>query len=218
MDCGLILVLHTNHGSKGVLKVNFNQWIASSITCSLFLVSTWSSIAHAQTKVALVDMGRVFKNHPEFTAKLEQLRNQATQFRTQSEQEQQQFLKKTEILDQFVRDSDEYRDTEAKLAKESASLEVEQRASMRELLKQEASLHADIYSEVNEFIAQYCSEHSIQLILRFNSDPVDAANPQSIMQRVNSNVVYYAPDKDVTNVIIQRISQVKGSAAPNNDK
>jgi Skp family chaperone for outer membrane proteins len=99
------------------------------------------------------------------------------------------------------------------LAKESATMEVDQRSKMRDLLKQEAQLHFDTYVEISDVVSQYCQEFGIQLVLRFNREEMDPNNPTSIMQRVNGGVVFHSQSADITNAVIQRIAQGRRQAA-----
>ncbi len=92
-------------------------------------------------------------------------------------------------------------------------MEVEQRNKMRTLMQREAELHFDTYTEVNDLIAQYCDQRQIQLVLRYNSQQMDPNEPATIMQRVNGSIIYYAPDKDITQQLIAQLIQMKGSAS-----
>ena len=177
----------------------------------VILFSCFASI-EAQTKVALCDVGMIFKNHPEFTASLASLKQQADQFKAAANQVQQQLLQKAEILKQYEPGSDEFNQAETKLAQESAAIEVEQRDAMRKLMQNEAQLHYDTYVEVTDVIAEYCQQQGIQLVLRYNSETMQPNNPQAIMQTVNGSVIYHQPQKNITPIIIQRIAQAKGSA------
>ena len=199
--------------------MNTKRWIANAFICKFLVFTVLATSANAQTKVALVDIGLVFKNHPRFSAELAQLRNQADSFKAESQQLQQQLLLKADQLNEFEKDSAEYQDLEASLAKESATMEVDQRSRMRDLLKEEALLHFNTYVEVSDYVSQYCREYGIQLVLRFNSEEMEAKDPQSIMQRVNGGVVYHSQAADITQTIIQRIAQTSRSAqAPVNRK
>ena len=91
-------------------------------------------------------------------------------------------------------------------------MEVEQRDKMRQLMEQEAQLHFNTYAEVNELIGQLAKAQEIQLVLRYNSQEMDPKNPASVMQRVNGSVVYHNANNDITNIIIDRIRQQKGTA------
>ena len=196
----------------GVLKVNTKRRIATTVLSTLVVLFAFAANANAQTKVALVDIGLIFKNHPQFSNSLGELRSQAEAFKAESQQLQQQLLRKADQLNQYEKESVEYQDLEASLAKESASLEVDQRAKMRDLLKDEAQLHFNTYVEVSNFISEYCQEYGIQLVLRFNSEDMDRKNPQSIMQRVNGGVVFHSQTADITSLIVERIAQGTNSA------
>ena len=195
-----------------MLKVNKKRWIANVVICKFLVLFVLAGPVAAQTKVALVDIGLVFKNHPRFSAQLAQLRNQADAFKSETQQLQQKLLLKADQLNQYEKESVEYQDLEANLAKESATLEVDQRSKMRDLLKDEALLHFNTYVEVSDYVSQYCQEYGIQLVLRFNSEDMDRKQPQSIMQRVNGGVVYHSQTADITQQIIQRIAQGSQSA------
>lgn len=186
--------------------MNAKRRIASAVICLPVFLTSLISSADAQTKVALIDIGAVFKNHPQFSAQLAELKNRADQFKAESQQLQQQLMQQAEGLNLFEKESEEYRDKEAELAKESATLEVDQRAKMRELLKQEAQLHFDTYVEISNVISTYCDEYGIQLVLRFDRKEMSAKDPNSIMQKVNGGVVYRSETADITDAIIQRIS------------
>ena len=173
--------------------MKITRWIAATVVChSIFFAGLLAS-SQAQTKVVLVDIGQVFKNHPQFSAGLAELKSKADRFQAEGQQLQKQLIAKAEALElEFEKESDDYRDREALLAKESATMEVDQRSKMRELLKQEALLHFDTYVEISEVVSQYCQEFGIQLVLRFNREEMDPNNPNSIMQRVNGGVVFHS--------------------------
>ncbi|MEM9413253.1 MAG: OmpH family outer membrane protein [Planctomycetota bacterium] len=194
------------------------RWNAKVFSFVLVILAGLSVNAVGQTKVALVDIGLVFKNHPVFSTELASLRSQADGFKAESQQIQQQLLQKAEVLNQYEKESMEYRDEEARLAQESATMEVEQRAKMRDLLKKEAQLHFDTYVEISNFISQYCEEHRIQLVLRFNSEEMNAKDPRTIMQKVNGGVVFHSQSADITSDIIQRIGQRQAANFPNKNR
>jgi Skp family chaperone for outer membrane proteins len=202
------------HDGKGVLKVNFTRWIAPVAICHLLMICGLVSSSHGQTKVALIDIGSIFKNHQNFSAQLADLKIRAEQLKGEAQQIQQKLIERAEILNgSYAKESPEYRDGEAELAKESATLEVEQRAKMRELLQEEARVHFDTYVEISRQVSQICDEFGIQLVLRFNSEEMDPKNPRTIMQRVNGGVVFYSPSADITNQVIARIAQGSRQAA-----
>lgn len=193
------------------------RWIAVVLASQLITVLGILNTASAQTRVAIVDIGEIFKSHPQFTQQLESLKQEAEQFKATSLQLQQMLIQKAEVLKQYTPGSAEFKQAEAGLAQESAAMEVDQRDKMRQLMQQEARLHFDTYAAVNKLIEQYCDQRGIQLVLRFNSEQMDPKNPGSIMQRVNGSIIYHEQDKDITSQIIAQLVQQQGSASLDRD-
>lgn len=189
------------------------RWIAAFFACLAVAFLTNTSTVSAQTKVAIVDVGLIFKSHPQFSQKLAALKQEADQFQQGALQAQQQLMKKAELLKQYTPDSAEFKNAETQLAQEQVAMEVEQRDKMRALMKREAKLHYDTYAEVHGLVGQLCESQGIQLVLRYNSEEMNPKNPGSVMQRVNGSVVFHNPGNDITNLIVGRINQLAGAGA-----
>ena len=159
----------------------------------------------AQTKVAIVDIGLVFKSHPRFKQQLESLKTQADQFKTTSIAAQQDLVQQAQGLRSYNPGSPEYNALESKLAQQSAAMELDQKNRMRQLMEQEAKLHYDTYQEINAAVAKFCEANDIRLVLRFNGDSMDPNQPASVMQRVNSSVVFHIPQTDITRFIVTEL-------------
>ena len=172
------------------------------------LILSVASLAEAQSSVAIVDIGMVFKNHPTFPRELEALRAEAEQFQKDAVQLQQQMVAKSEKLQMWTPDSEDYKNFETKLAQELATLEVQQRSKMRSLMVREAQLHFQTYQQVKKVVNEYCAAKNIRLVLRHTDQETNVDNPKSVMARVNTNLVYYGPDIDITNEIIRQIGGV----------
>lgn len=209
---GLLEPTQVTSRQQGVLKVKTKRWIAAFFACLTITTFVNISPITAQTKVAIVDVGAIFKSHAVFEQKLAALKTEAEQFKSLSLQQQQQLMQKAEVLKQYQPGSQEFKNLETKLAQESAAMEVEQRDKMRSLMQQEAQLHFQTYSEVNSLIATYCESKGIQLVLRFSNQEMDPKNPNSVMQRVNGSVVYHNQQNDITPQIVARITQINGTA------
>jgi Skp family chaperone for outer membrane proteins len=168
--------------------------------------------AAAQGSIALVDVGKVLKNHPVFDQQLQSLRAEAEQFKAQTQAIQQQLQQEAQSLRGLDPASDQFKSEESRLAQKSAAKEVEQRNAMRELVKREARLHYDTYQEVQGVIADYCSRKGIPMAMRFNSIEMDKNKPAVIMQKVNGAVVFHNRQWDITNDIMTQIVQMKAAS------
>ena len=182
--------------------------IVGFFACPALVLFLGLSSADAQTRVSVIDIGEVFKNHPTFPDQLKALKTEAEQFKQASLQLRQQMMKKAEVLQQYKPGSAEFKQAESELAKESAALEVEQRDKMRTLMKREAELHFEAYQQTEQAISSYCDPREIQLVLRHNSLEMKESDPQSIMRKVNDAIVFYQPSRDITSAVIAELPKV----------
>ena len=186
--------------------MNIKRWIAVSIA-SLAITALFSiNSTYAQTKVAIVDLGAIFKQHPSFVAALDSLKVQADGFKNDAEKARQGLAQSAQALQDLKPDSDDFRVKQTELAKRAAALQVEQNGLMQKLMEKEAALHFDTYQQVNALISQYCDDRGIQLVLRYNSQEMDLAQPKSVIQRVNSSVVYHDASNDITQTIVKQLN------------
>jgi len=185
--------------------------VLAAIACVASLGFTQPVLA--QTSVALVDVGKVFKSHPVFGQQLRDLKSEAEQFKAETQQLQRELQIEAQGLRGLEPSSAEFKAEETRLAQKSAAKEVEQRGAMRELMKREASLHFDTYNEVKNVIANYCEKSGIRMVLRYNSVAMDETDPAVIMQKVNGSVVYHTNQKDITQDIVTQIAQLKAASS-----
>ena len=163
--------------------------------------------AQAQTNVALVDIGMIFKSHPVFGQQLEGLRQEAEQFKAQTQQLQQALQQEAQGLREYEPTSQEFKAEETRLAQKSAATEVEQRNKMRDLMKKEAQLHFDTYNEIKSMISDYAQKNGVRMVMRYNSQKIDPAVPASVMRKVNSSIVFHTNQKDITEEVVGQIAR-----------
>lgn len=175
------------------------------LTAAVFLFGAANPL-HGQG-VAIIDVAAVFKAHPQFTQELDNIRNKAEALRSSGMQAQQEFARKAEQLKQLEPSSQEFRDAETNLAKEAALLDNAQKDQIRQLMQAEAKLHYDVYQQVNQLLGSYCENQGITLVLRYANDTLEESNPESIMQKVNSSIIYRQPGQDITPQIIAMLTQ-----------
>lgn len=188
----------------------FKTFAAMSLVGLMVLAININS-ANAQTKVAVVDIGLIFKSHPTFSRELEALKTEADGFKAETQQMQAKLMEKAGILKNYQPDSPEFRQAEVGLAKESAALEVQQRGKLRGLMEREAKLHHDTYLQIKAAISQFCEERAIQLVIRHDSAKMDPDQPGTIMQKVNSKIVFHRPNNEITQQIVAMVAQGGGA-------
>ena len=191
------------------MKILSSATLCLAVLVGMVFFNSTDVQAQGPTKVALIDIGKVFKSHPNFSAELAKLKAEADQFKMQADRVRADMMQRAEELrkSELKPGSERYKEIESQMAQEAAKIDVEQKSRLRELMTREAKLHFDTYKQVSAVIRDFCQPQQIQLVLRYNSQGMNPENPQSIMDKVNGSVVYFAPGKDVTDAIIAKVQQ-----------
>ncbi len=180
-----------------------------AIGCFVTLaVSTFAASANSQmTYVAIIDLSVVFDSHPQFSNQLQALKQEAEGYQANAMRQMQQLSRDMESVALIYKPGTvEFAEKEKDLSVQRAKLEADARSKMRELMIRESQLHYNVLREVNQLVAEFCREQEIRMVLRFtrpvNVSPMD---PESVMQWVNGAVVYHRPERDITDIIVQRM-------------
>lgn len=183
-----------------------------ALTCGML---SFSVQAVAQQNVCVVDVAKIFESHSGFNAQLENLKQQAEEYKLSLQQRGEQLRSQSEGLKQYTVGSPEYNQLETELAQQAAALEVERKNKTRDFIQAEAQMHFDTYVQVTNAIASYCEQKGYRAAVRFNKTQPDRTNAASIMQRVNEYVVFHQPQIDITDSIIQMLG---GSATQTSER
>jgi outer membrane protein len=178
------------------------------------LTAQAQGVAPAQPRptVAIIDLSYVFKNYSKF--------NQATaDMKRKVEGADAALVAKKKELDAIAKQAEgmalgspERNQLEEQYTKLQADIQVEVATQRKEFLRQEAQIYYSVYQEVQDVIKSYCDQQGIVLVMRFNGEPPDPANPQEVMQDLNKAVVYYNRAIDITPAIRDRLEAIAGNA------
>lgn len=151
--------------------------------------------------IALLDVNKIFEQHPRFKQMMDQMKADVERAETAVKAERQAIQKLMESLDS-KKGSAEYKRLEEEVTTRQGNLAVQIQLQKKEFLQREAKIYHNIYKEIQDEVADYCAANGIEMVLRFNSDPVDPDSPQSVLQKINQPVVMYRNDRDITLVIL----------------
>ena len=163
--------------------------------------------AAVPTKIGLVDMARVFKEYEKFARLREDLEAQKGSLVDSAKQAKAAATKIAEEMKQFGQDSDEYRTREERITKLSTEFETRARITQRDLARKEAEIFETVYVEASDVIARYAKHFNYTLILRFNSEQIDAENPQKLANGLNKLVLYNRPQDDITDPVVEALNR-----------
>lgn len=153
------------------------------------------------TRVALIDMGKIFKISRSFEKKRDSLKAEIEESTTKfkSLQEKLQQLKKEH--DSADQGSEEKASLERQLKTKAAEFEKLRGEEQRRFLKAEAQIYLEVYEDICTVTSTYAREHEIDLVIRTNSEPLEKDDPTKMLTGMN-RIVIYENSLDITDEII----------------
>ena len=101
----------------------------------------------------------------------------------------------------------EYKQKEEELARMQSDLQVQVGLKRKEFLEQEARVYFHVYRDIEQVVAQFAQRYRIDLVLRFNGDPMKEDDRASVLQGVNRAIVYQN-GRDITQSILAELNRI----------
>lgn len=187
--------------------------IRSAVILALCCCFTGLAQAQSGTQMAVIDVSKIFKNHTRFKQAMESMKAEVKAFEATLQERGKQINDLKKQMQPFEPGSTEYKQLEAQIMKIQADGQIEATQKRKDFLAREARIYFDVYNEVTADVARFAEQHGIQLVVRFNSEQIDAKDRNSVLEGVNRAVVYQSK-LNITNNILQRLEQKRVAQNP----
>lgn len=157
------------------------------------------------TRVALLDLARIFQNYDKFQRQSESLRREVEQAERQLKTRKDELQAASDSLKALPKESSQAKKLEEQIAQDTAGLTAQVQAQKKRFFEMEAGIYYECYREIMAEVARYAKARGINLVLRFNADPPDPADPQSVQKELNKSVLYQ-DGIDITDEILHAVN------------
>ena len=199
------------------------RWAALAVVVLLLGCFVSLAVAQAPTRpiagqpaagqnIALLDVTYIFKNHVRFKAEMERMKADVQRAESDIKAQRDKLAKVAEDAQNFRKGTPEYKAAEEQLANGQAKMQVDVQRQKKEFLQNEAKIYNSVYQEIYQVTDYYCKQNGIDLVVKFNGDPVDVDQPDSVLAYINKPVVWYQQRLDITLPIL---TQLNGRAPVN---
>jgi Skp family chaperone for outer membrane proteins len=155
---------------------------------------------------AVVDISYIFKYHARFKTMMDGMKKEVEAAEGSFKKERDRIAAKSEQLKNFKPGSPDFKKLEEDLTREGADFQLKVSLKKKEFMEREAKIYYTVYQEVNDEVKYYADRNGISLVLRFNGDPVDVNNRESVMREINKPIVYQH-GIDITPNILDTLNQ-----------
>ena len=191
-----------------------------ALTALMASVTTFGSIASAQspapqgTRVGVIDVGYIFKNHPTMKTQIDNIDKQIKQAEDEINARRESVLKEIDKLRSFKEDTMEYKQAEEKIANLESQLKLDFMRREKEFAEAKATIIYDAYQQVTGAVKAMAEHNGIDIVLRFSQDEMDPKKPQSVGGGINRDIVYFNPSMDLTTFVLKLLPQAQTASAP----
>ncbi len=167
----------------------------------------------AAPQIAVIDISRVFKEHPRFIEEMARLKTRVQAEDDKMKARADRLQKLAEEIKSFQSGSREYKDREKQIASERAQMQIDIQVQRKEFLEQEAAIYKVIYEGIKQEVASYASRAGLAAVIRVTSPPTEADPnlPNSVLSQIQQDLVWFHPQLDITNLIL---ANLKARSAP----
>ncbi len=158
-------------------------------------------------QIAVIDIGRVFKEHPRFIDEMARLKTRVEAEDAKMKARADRLQTMAEELKSLEERSQGYKEKEKLIASERAQMQIDIQVQRKEFLQQEAAIYREIYQGVKAEVANYASQMGLAAVIRYASQPpeADPDQPNMVLAEIQKDVVWFAPQLDITNVILDSL-------------
>ncbi len=162
----------------------------------------------APHQIGLIDMAHIFQNYDKFKDQTASLKKAAEEAEAKAQAMMEKGKQGQTALQNLQPGSADYNKIESELIKLKTELETFRQVEQQKIVRQQAEVYKTIYLEVQDVVNRYAGYYKYTLVIRFNRGEVaDAGNPQAILQNMNRQVVYYQPQDDITDPILNHLNE-----------
>jgi len=161
-------------------------------------------------RVGLVDMAKVFEGYSKFKAMREELAAEISKSDAEAKAmvEKMQAKQKEIAESGLTAGSPEYERAEKELLDAKGEFEAFRAATQRKLARRESEMFKVIYADTTSMVKKYAEYAGYTVVMRFDSKDIeDDTPPAEAVQRMNKQVVYYRPQDDITETVLNALNR-----------
>ena len=166
-----------------------------------------------QSRVAVIDIKYILENHVAFKQAMEGLKVQFDQAGEQLKAERLRINELEMKLRELKPSTQDYNQLDEEVNRAKADWSINANKQKKEIPKRESQILWKVYYDVKTETKRYCEQNRIDLVISFNGEPIDPAQPQQVVRGVSKPIVYHQPGIDITPHILASLNNQTNQAA-----
>lgn len=156
--------------------------------------------------IAVVDLGTVLENLPQFRNEQIALRADVERARSHFQSRQNALVQQQQDLQKISPDAPDYREKIAALQQQINQLQTEFQLQQQEFYNRERQLLLGAYRQASQVVEEIAQKRGFMLVLRTSREPANG-NPQELLSYLGKEVIWSDPQIDITQAVIAKIRE-----------
>ncbi|MDR1289921.1 MAG: OmpH family outer membrane protein [Planctomycetaceae bacterium] len=204
-----------------VKKVKRTNWIPLVVVLVLGFAGVVSSVANAQTgaaaaqpqprpyQVAVVDIAQLIKNHPDFTAKQEELQKFAKNKEVEFEARKQKIQEREQTLSglKLTPGTPDHDRAVAEITTLVTDLDKDVKIAQRKVMTENSIILHNVYKEIRDEIGVVAKAGRIAQVMDYRPIEATPADQNSVAAMLEQSLIWHDDNLDISQYIVQRLYQ-----------
>ncbi len=165
--------------------------------------------------IGTIDVDAVFKGYEkwkvtnsEFQAAVLNRQNELMKLKNEAQEEAQ-------MLSKLTPGTEDFKQRENRVTELKARFEAGREQAQREFALREAENVATIYKEVQAMVGRVAQWRKMNYVVKVTNQPITGVDPSSVMNAINSTMVYADARNDITNDVVFNLNRMyKATSGP----
>ena len=148
--------------------------------------------------VRVIDIKYIFEHHTRFKAAMEGLKKEFDASAQRVQAERNAIIQLEQQLKEMNNTSPDYKRLDEDIARRKAEWKLQGDKQLKEFRTKESEILWNVYYEIQLAVKEFSRQNNVGLVIQFNGDPIDSRNPKSIVSGISRQIVFVAPNRDIT--------------------
>jgi len=164
--------------------------------------------------IAVIDIGVVFEQDNKFKGQMDQLKAEIDSTEKAFKAQAMEINRQVDELKGIKPDSPKFHELEASVAKQQSDFNVQKQLKNKDIMERQSKIYLRTYQEVEDSVKQISAKYNIALVIRYNSKPIDASDPQEILRGIQRPIVFVDKQFDMTTAVITNVNRSEVGRVP----
>jgi Skp family chaperone for outer membrane proteins len=159
------------------------------------------------TTMGVIDVAAAFKGCKKFSAMMATIKEEIDVFDKHVEESTQEIKDLDDKIAKAPPGSDEEKELRLRLEFETKALQDRVALKKAEFLQTEAETYYEIYEEMQIAVRAVARRRKIDIVLRYNAEPIKREDRNSVLQGINRAVIIFPETNDITGAVVALLNQ-----------